>query len=124
MAALWYGEEGAPGGAFYRARARPELRGEQEGPRGTVERNQGFAARERKERAVSGAEAIKEFNAHTIVGDAARFERVRKVFEFESMAAAGEKGKERAEKKERKKMTRARRFLNERLRFNEAQPLD
>ena len=124
MAALSCGEEGAPGGAFYRARAWPELRGEQEGPRGTAARFKGFGARGWKEKVVSEAEGIKRLNVRTIGGDVAGFVRLWKVFKFESMAAAGEKGKERTEKKERRKTTRARLILNGRLRCNEAQPLD
>ena len=105
MAALWCGEEGAPGGPFYRARARPELRRAQEGLCGTVEQFRGFAARERKVRVVSEAEGIKEFNAHTKHGDAAGFELVWKVFEMRQWRSRREEGKQRGGRKERKETT-------------------
>ena len=49
---------------------------------------------------MSEAEAIKEFNAHTLHGDAAGFKRVRKVFESAAMADGARK--ESSEGEERK----------------------
>ena len=82
MVVMCCGGGGDPEGSFYRAQARPELRSAQEGPRGTAEQFGGFAARERKEKAVPGAERIEGLNARVNQGDAAGFGHVWKLFEF------------------------------------------
>ena len=63
VAALECGGGGDPEGSFYRARAWPELRNAQEGPRGTAERKRGLRALGWKAEAVSEAEEIKVMNA-------------------------------------------------------------
>lgn len=114
MAALRCGGQCGPGAPIYRARAWPSCRGAQEGPSGTAERNRGFAARRRKERAVSGAEEIKDFNAHDDHGDAARFARFWKVPNRCQWRLCGEKEGKRRKKKERRKMTQMRLILIQR----------
>ena len=74
-------------------RAWPELRNAQEGPHGSAARKGGFGARRWKAEAVSEAEAIKEFIARAIGGDAAGYERARKVFEICNGGRVREKGR-------------------------------
>ena len=94
MVVLRCGKEGAPGALLIGVRAGLVQRTAHEGPR-RLRRELRNRGEEGKWEVESGAGLSGDFNAHEIIGDAPGFASLRKVFEFTSMADAGEKGKRR-----------------------------